>query len=140
MKTNLLLVGFLVAAPAALASFDRDANGLSDLFEFIYFHGPADPAGDPDGDGNTTLEEMIWGTDPTQLASRVSGATAYVEGMDLVLVWPAAGLLPLRRPCARMDYHDILHGGKPHNMLWQTIDPLLHVACTLDMPAAFRNA
>lgn len=90
MKTKLLIVVVFLAVPVALASFDSDGNGLSDLFEFIYFHGTVDPAGDPDGDGNSILEEMVWGTDPTQAASRVSGATAYVEGADLVLVWTAA--------------------------------------------------
>lgn len=91
MKTFFAAAIVFLAVPVIAMAFDADSNGLSDLFEFIYFHGSTDPASDPDGDGNTTLEEMIWGTDPTQAASKVTGATAYVDGADLVLSWPAAG-------------------------------------------------
>lgn len=90
MKTNLLLVSALLLPPITLAAFDADRSGLSDLFEFIYFYGPADPALDPDGDGNPTGDEAIWGTDPTSNASVVRGATVYVDGADLVLAWPTA--------------------------------------------------
>jgi hypothetical protein len=43
MKANLLLALTLLAASPALRAIDADGNGLSDVYEFIYFHGSADP-------------------------------------------------------------------------------------------------
>ncbi|MBE7503052.1 MAG: hypothetical protein HS113_22770 [Verrucomicrobiales bacterium] len=89
MKTKVLLGLPFLLAPVALGGFDADGNGLSDLFEFIHFGGPADPGADPDGDGFTTAEEAVWGTDPTDPSSFPAGAGAHVAGSDLVLSWPA---------------------------------------------------
>jgi len=90
MKMPLLLAGACLLAGALYATVDRDANGLSDVHEFIYFHGPADPFADPDGDGLSNAEEMIWGSSPTNALSRVTGPTAVVDGDSLLLGWPIA--------------------------------------------------
>ncbi len=90
MKTRLLFLLSLLTVPLAFASFDADANGLSDIFEFIYFQGPADPNADPDADGASNLQEQIWGTNPADSNNYPVGASAYVDSADLVLVWPVA--------------------------------------------------
>lgn len=90
MKKTLLFVCACLLACPAFAMFDRSGSGLSDIFEFVYFGGPADPYADPDGDGYTNFEEMIWGTGPTDPDSTVAGTTAAVIGEGLVLSWPAA--------------------------------------------------
>src|SRR5512137_2939463 len=91
MKTTLLLTGTFVLASAAFgAGIDLNYNGLSDVYEFIYFNGPGDPFADPDGDGVSNYDEMFWGTNPTNAASRVTGPTATLNGNTLQLTWPAA--------------------------------------------------
>jgi hypothetical protein len=88
MKPNLLLALTLATAPNALAAVDTGRNALSDVYEFLYFGSSADPLAEPDGDGWSNFEEMIWGADPRSQASVPKGATAEVEGNDLVLTWP----------------------------------------------------
>jgi len=75
------------AANEAQAAFDRNGNGLSDVFEFVYFGGPVLPEADPDGDGFSNREEMLWGTDPTNALSVPTGVTATLNGPDLLLSW-----------------------------------------------------
>ncbi len=59
---------------------DDDSDGLSDQWEIDWFGSitNAAPAGDPDGDGFTNLEEFLAGTDPTDPASYLA-LTALVE-------------------------------------------------------------
>ena len=91
MKSPRLALALVLAVvPAGHATVDTDTNGLSDLYEFLYFGGPSDPAGDPDGDGRSTLEEMVWGTDPTRANSVPQGASAQIAGDELLLTWPMA--------------------------------------------------
>ena len=90
MKTKLLLSLTLPAASNLFAFVDKDYSGLSDVWEFIYFHGPADPWADSDGDGVNNYDEMIWGTNPTDPTSKVTGPTATLNGANLVFSWPAA--------------------------------------------------
>jgi hypothetical protein len=90
MKINLLLVAALGLPLTLHAIVDSDSNGLSDVYEFLYFNGPADPNADPDGDGYTNFEEMVWGTSPTDANSRPTGVTPSLSGYDLFLSWPFA--------------------------------------------------
>lgn len=90
MKTPLPLAPTFPAAPTAFVAVDRDGNGLSDLYEFIYLGAPALPSDPPDDDGHGNAEEMIRGTAPTQQGSRTTGATALIEGDELFLAWPRA--------------------------------------------------
>lgn len=92
MKTPLILTltFALLTAPSLSAMVDHDSNGLSDVFEFVYFNGLADPLGDGDGDGVSNYEESIWGTDPTNAVSAVTGPVARVVGRTVELSWPMA--------------------------------------------------
>lgn len=89
MKTLILLLIAAAACARYARSADFDANGLSDVFESVYFSGPADPNSDPDGDGLTNAEEAAWGTNPTDAESVITGPSAILEGADIQLNWPA---------------------------------------------------
>jgi hypothetical protein len=47
------------------------AGGVPRWWSQFFFGGPANPALDPDGDGFSTAQEYIAGTDPTRAASRL---------------------------------------------------------------------
>lgn len=60
------------ALGAALLSFDRDADGMPDLYEVAHGFNPVDPedgATDADLDGGSNLQEFLAGTDPRNPAS-----------------------------------------------------------------------
>lgn len=90
MKTivTILVAALPLVLPAARA-IDLDGNGLSDVFEYIYFGGPTSPDEDSDGDGFTNFREMVWGTDPTNPLSYPTGISPSIEGTNLVLRWLA---------------------------------------------------
>lgn len=87
-ESRLLLIGVCFLAGVCFGAVDRDDDGLSDVYEFIYFNAPAEASADSDGDGFSNYEEMIWGANPTNAASKVTGATATLTGTNLVLTWP----------------------------------------------------
>jgi hypothetical protein len=87
MKAIPLIVALIVATARLHASVDKDGSGLSDVYEFIYFGQPADPAADADGDGVSNYDEMVWGTNPTNAQSHVSAPIAALNGRDLSLIW-----------------------------------------------------
>jgi hypothetical protein len=90
MKTKIILVVAILTATSLFAVVDHNNNSLSDLYEFIYFGGPTYPFAGPDGDGVTTYDEMFWGTNPTNAASKVTGPTATRNGNTVQFTWPAA--------------------------------------------------
>jgi hypothetical protein len=90
MKTTVLIAGACLLSCTLSAMTDLNYNGLSDVWEFIYFNGPADPYADADGDGVSNYDEMIWDTNPTNAASKVTGPTAQLAGRTLRLSWPSA--------------------------------------------------
>lgn len=90
MKTYTLFAFALLMVTPLFAFQDKNPDCLSDVFEFIYFNGPADPYADADGDGVSNYDEMVWGTNPTNAASKVTGPSAKLIGHDLQFTWPAA--------------------------------------------------
>lgn len=91
MKTLLSISTCFMAVCNVFAIVDLNYNGLSDVYEYIYFGGLADPFADPDGDGVSNYDEMIWGTNPTNASSLVTAPTASLTGNDFTLAWPSAG-------------------------------------------------
>lgn len=53
-------------APSAT---DTDADLITDTWEMLYFSSLIDPSADPDGDGQTNLDEFIGGSIPTDTSS-----------------------------------------------------------------------
>jgi hypothetical protein len=90
MKKLSLILGWCLFACTLHASIDLNYNGLSDVFEFIYFNGSAEPLADADGDGVSNYDEMVWGTNPTNAASAITAPTATVKGDVLQLTWLGA--------------------------------------------------
>ena len=74
-----------IAAPP-----DTNANGLPDTWESSY--GVSDPNADPDGDGQTNLQEFLANTNPTNAASvfRLLGTSIASNG-HCVLTWSSIG-------------------------------------------------
>ena len=87
MKRILLIAGTCLLTCSVHAYIDLNYNGLSDVYEFIYFNGSADPYADSDGDGVSNYDEMIWGTNPTNAASKVTGPTTTLTGKSLKFSW-----------------------------------------------------
>ena len=69
---------------------DTNANGLPDAWEAYY--GVSDPNADPDGDGQTNLQEFLANTNPTNAASvfRMLSTSVNPNG-HCVLTWSSVG-------------------------------------------------
>jgi len=89
MKKIIVIMGACLLCCSLPALTDLNYTGLSDVYEFIYFNGSADPYADADGDGLSNYDEMVWGTSPTNAASKVTGLSAQLTGRTLELSWPA---------------------------------------------------
>lgn len=88
MNTTLITGACLLAAFNLFATVDQNYNGLSDVYESIYFSGSADPFADADGDGVSNFDEMLWGTNPTNATSVVTAPASSLTGTDFILTWP----------------------------------------------------
>jgi len=78
-----------------LTGFDRDEDGLDDGWESHYFNGDAKPGMDPDGDGQTNLEEFNSETDPLVKDSIVSGEDegGLMDSSIAMILFIAIGIL-----------------------------------------------
>jgi len=74
-----------------LTPIDANENGLPDVWEALYFGGPADPESDADGDGLKNLAEHRCGTDPTNAASVLRITAAQFGPTNASLTWTVAG-------------------------------------------------
>lgn len=82
---SLGLAATLMAAPL-LATFDRNADGISDVWASLH---PATgaPESDPDGDGADNRAEALAGTEPTSAASHLAATSAPDASGNLVVHW-----------------------------------------------------
>jgi len=87
MKKGISIVAVFLLGLGLCRSIDLNGNGLSDVWEFIYFAGPADPDADTDGDGSSNYKEMMWGTSPTNASSQFTGPVPTLNGSDLSISW-----------------------------------------------------
>ena len=71
----------------AYSFVDINGNGLSDIYEYIYFGGNGQKDGDADGDSVTNRDEMIWGTDPLNPQSTIPSPELHRDGNDLIIEW-----------------------------------------------------
>jgi hypothetical protein len=90
MKTKLLFALSFLMVTFCHAAVDHNYNGLSDIFELVYFYGSGNPFADTDGDGVSNYDEMFWGTNPTNAASKVTGPNTLLTGQNLQFTWFAA--------------------------------------------------
>ncbi len=72
---RVITVALDTLADFAAANLDSNGNLLDDSYERFFFPGSegVNPFQDPDGDGYTTLQEFLDGTDPSVTASRPAG-------------------------------------------------------------------
>lgn len=69
----------------------NDGTPMSDVYQFVYFGAyPPAPNADADADGVSNFDEMVWGTNPTNGTSRVTGPETVLAGSDLRLSWLAS--------------------------------------------------
>lgn len=112
MKSRLFAALTLLTASSLFAYEDKDYTGLSDVYEFIYFNGPADPYADADGDEVSNYGEMVWGTDPTNAASKVTGPNVTLIGNNLQFSWFTAPyrVYELRASDDLVSWHTLASG------------------------------
>jgi len=86
---SLAVVGFcallVYPAVARAVAVDRNANGMSDIWELVYGASGLAPDGDADGDGASNLQEAIAGTDPFDPASKPLIGSAGIAGTNVTI-------------------------------------------------------
>jgi hypothetical protein len=90
------VVQMSLAALPSPALVDADQNLLNDAYEMLVFGGTGnDPYGDPDGDGITTLQESLQGTDANDGRSAGSTPSAPPVPPVVFMYMPSSGVCEL---------------------------------------------
>jgi hypothetical protein len=90
LKRGMMLTAVMLgSAGASLAAVDRDGDGMSDIWEFIYGATGLAPGADADGNGFSNAAEALAGTNPfdseTLLkAALMSCSSALITILDMV--------------------------------------------------------
>ena len=126
--------------PVEKGFYDGDGDGLADRWERHHFGGTGavagEPGSDPDGDGRSTQEEYVAGTDPTSAVSRfrlfLSG-----DGGRVTVIMPT---LPSDAPGLRdQDRFYSLQNAGTVTGAWNTVPDYLDIPAN-GTPIRFTNA
>ena len=109
MKTLAFFLSLSLTPCVFCFALNGSYNGLSDVYESIYFSGPVASYADADGDGVSNFDEMLWGTNPTNATSAVTGPASSLTGTDFVLTWPV------------FTHHTYLLEASADLQIWQTV-------------------
>ncbi len=84
----LIGAGLLAFTQPAPATVDRNGNGMSDIWEWMYGAYGASPSADPDGDGFSNLQEATAGTNPFDSNSYPRIPLVFPSGTNFMVTVP----------------------------------------------------
>src|SRR5688572_15786865 len=85
MKRLLLLLAAILLASNSRAALDLNSDGVPDVWANVHAVGAMSMSEDPDGDGQTSAQEALWGTNPMSptAVTRITSLTTDEYGVHL---------------------------------------------------------